>query len=58
MLGELAVPGVSLATAFDRAKRRIAATEAAEAVEPSLPEARVGAKMTPLWSGAGATTSR
>lgn len=58
MLGELADPGVSLATAFDRAKQRIAATEAAEAVEPSLPEARVGAKMTPLWSGVGATMSR
>lgn len=58
MLGELADPGVSLATAFDRAKQRIAATEAAEAIEPSLPEARVGAMMTPLWSGAGATMSR
>jgi hypothetical protein len=58
MLGELADPGVSLATAFDRAKQRIAATEAAEAVEASLPEARVGAKMAPLWSAAGTTMSR
>jgi hypothetical protein len=58
MLGELADPDVSLATAFDRAKQRITATEAAEAVEPSLPEARVGAQMAPLWSGAGMTMSR
>jgi hypothetical protein len=58
MLGELADPDVSLATAFDRAKQRIAATEAAEAVEASLPEARVGAEMTPLWSGATTTMSR
>jgi hypothetical protein len=58
LLGELADPHLSLATAFDRAKQRIAATEAAEAVEASLPEARVGAKMASLWSGAGATMSR
>lgn len=58
MLGELANPDVSLATAFDRAKQRIAATEAAEAVEASLPEARVGASMATLWSGAVATMSR
>lgn len=58
MLGELANPDLSLAAAFDRARQRIAATEAAEAVEPSLPEARVGADMAPLWSGAGAAMSR
>jgi hypothetical protein len=50
LLGELAAPGLSLATAFDRAKQRIAATEKAEEVEPSLPEARVGEAMQVLWS--------
>jgi hypothetical protein len=50
MLGELAAPGLSLATAFDRAKQRIAVTEKAEQVEPSLPQARVGAAMQALWS--------
>ncbi len=50
LLGELAAPGLSLATAFDRAKQRIAATEKAEEVEPSLPEARVGEAMQALWS--------
>jgi hypothetical protein len=58
ILGELNNPGLSLAAAFDRAQQRIAATEAAEAVEASLPEARVGADMAPTWSGAGASVSR
>jgi hypothetical protein len=50
MLGALAAPGLSLATAFDRAKKRITATEKAEGAEPSLPETRVGAAMQALWS--------
>jgi hypothetical protein len=57
MLGELANPDLTLATAFDRARQRITATEAAEALEPSLPQARVGADMASLWSGAGTTVS-
>ena len=57
MLGELANPDLTLATAFDRAQQRITATEAAEALEPSLPQARVGADMASLWSGAGTTVS-
>jgi hypothetical protein len=52
MLGELARPGQSLATAFDNARRRIAATERAERVTPSLPEVRVGAAMQPMWNAA------
>lgn len=51
MLGELATPGLSLATAFERARQRIAATEKAEGAEPSLPEARVGEAMAALWTG-------
>ncbi|MEY2882560.1 MAG: hypothetical protein RL490_284, partial [Pseudomonadota bacterium] len=51
MLGELATPGLSLATAFERARQRIAATEKAEGAEPSLPEARVGEAMKALWTG-------
>ena len=50
VLGELANPDMSLATAFERAKQRIAATEAAEKVEPSRPEAQVGDAMQPLWA--------
>lgn len=50
MLAELAVPGASLETAFGRAKQRIAATERADRVTPSLPQASVGAAMVGEWT--------
>ena len=49
MLGELATPGQTLAAAFERAQKRIAAAERAEKETPSLPEARVGDDMQALW---------
>lgn len=50
MLSELAVPGQSLATAFERARHRITAAEHSERVTPSLPEARVGSDMQTVWT--------
>lgn len=50
LLGELAKPELSLATAFARAKTRIAVSEREEDVTPSLPEARVGSAMQAVWT--------
>jgi hypothetical protein len=52
ILGELANPGLSLATAFERAQQRVAASEHAEGIEPSLPLASVGRAMQTLWNQA------
>jgi hypothetical protein len=51
MLGELADPALSPAQAFARARSRIAAAEAAAGETASLPEARVGSAMQPIWTG-------
>jgi hypothetical protein len=51
MLGELANPALSPAQAFARARKRIAAAEAAAGETASLPEARVGSAMQPIWTG-------
>ena len=50
MLGELAVPGQSLAVAFDRARHRITVAEHSERVTPSLPQARIGSDMQAIWA--------
>ena len=55
LLGELAHTELSLATAFARAKARVAASERAQQITPSLPQARVGAEMQGVWTE-GATT--
>lgn len=50
LLGELAHTDLSLATAFARAKARVAASEREERITPSLPQARVGAAMQEVWT--------
>lgn len=51
LLGELATTNRPLATAFDRARQRIAASERAAAMEPSLPQASIGSAMASAWAG-------
>lgn len=52
MLGELAQPRTSMAAAFDRARQRIAATERAAGIEPSLPQASIGSTIASRWVSA------
>ncbi len=52
LLDELARPGSSYASAFERARQRIAATERSLKITPSLPLAKVGAGMQPTWTAA------
>ena len=50
LLGALANRDLPLATAFDRAKRRITTAEQREREVPSLPQASVGAAMKEVWT--------
>ncbi len=52
LLGALAQGDLSLATAFDRARRQIAAEERRLRIKPSLPFASVGADMLAAWTAA------